>query len=150
MLSVKAMRFALGIASEVIAVQVLTGDREVEDLTGRWDELAAKPVAASGRRAPALVILRSEYRQLYAPLVEYVTRLEAEHPGRPIAVVVPELVERRWYHQLLHNHTATMMRALLLLRGGPQTVIVNVPWYLGALRPELEMLRRHRPRAGRR
>jgi hypothetical protein len=55
-----------------------------------------------------------------------VTRLEREHPDRVIAVIVPELVEPRWYHHLLHGHTASLIKALLLFRGGPQTVIVTM------------------------
>jgi hypothetical protein len=132
--SMKAMSFALGIAEDVIAVQVLTGDRDVDDLTGRWDAIVRSAVDAKGR--PRLVVLRSEYRQLYAPLLDFVKRTEEENPDRPIAVVVAELVEARWYHHFLHSHTASMMKAMLLFRGGPQTVIVNLPWYLEHWRPE--------------
>jgi hypothetical protein len=124
------MRFALGLSEDIVVVQVLTGDRDVDDLTARWEEVAVRPVVAEGRRPPRLVVLRSEYRQLYAPLLDLVGRLEKDCGDRPIAVVVPELVEARWYHHFLHNHTASMMKALLLYRGGPQTVIVNVPFYL--------------------
>jgi amino acid transporter len=134
--ALKAMRFAIGLAEEVIAVQVLTGDREVDDLTARWDEIAVQPLRAQGREPPRLVVLRSQYRRLFTPLLEFITRLEQEHPGRPIAVIVPELVEPRWYHHFLHNHTASMMKALLLFRGGPETVIVNTPFYLHEWTPE--------------
>ncbi len=128
--ALKAMRFGIGFADEVIAVQVLTGDREVDDLTSKWDALAVEPSRKHRRMPPRLVVLRSEYRELYSPLLDFVTRLEREHPTRPIAVVVPQLVEWRWYHVFLHNHTASMMKALLVFRGGPQTVIVNTPFYV--------------------
>lgn len=130
--SLKAMRLARGLADEVLAVQVLTGDRDVDDLTARWDELHAR----SARPVPELLVLRSVYRELYAPLLEVVQRLEQRHAGRPIVVVVGELVEPRWYHHFLHNHTASLLKALLLYRGGPQTVIVSAPFYLQAWWPE--------------
>src|SRR6266508_6040429 len=38
--------------------------------------------------------------------------------------------ERRWYHYLLHSHTATALKLQLLFRGGPQVVVVDAPWYL--------------------
>jgi amino acid transporter len=139
--ALKAMQFGIGLADRLIAVQVLTGDREVDDLTDRWHKLAVEPSREQGRPAPELVVLRSEYRQLYAPLLDFVRRLEREHPDRPIAVIVPELVEPRWYHHLLHNHTASMMKTLLLFRGGPQTVIVNTPFYLRDWRPERKWLK---------
>jgi hypothetical protein len=56
--------------------------------------------------------------------------LRDENPSRQIAVIIPELVERRWYHHLLHNQRASVLKALLLLRGDQRVVVINVPWYL--------------------
>ena len=46
----------------------------------------------------------------------------------PPAVIVPELVRTRWYHYLLHNQTATVIKAYLLFSGFRRVVVVNVPW----------------------
>jgi len=140
--ALKALRLALGMSSDVICVQVLTGDRDVDDLTPRWKDLAVDPAARQGFPAPQLIVLRSEYRNLFQPLLSYLSELERAHPERQIAVIVPELIERRWYYALLHNHSAALMRALLLLRGGPQLVVVGVPWYLGEWLPERRRLLR--------
>jgi hypothetical protein len=43
---------------------------------------------------------------------------------------VPELVDRRWYQMLLRSHRATLLKGLLLLRGGPRVIVINTPWYL--------------------
>jgi hypothetical protein len=137
--SLKALRFALGMTPNVTAVQVLTGDREVDDLNERWAELT-EPVQAFGIPKPSLVVLQSEYRQLFRPLVSFVLQLAKDQPDRDIAVVVPELIERRWYQRLLHNQTATLMRALLLFRGGPQIVVITTPWYLRDWVPERRRL----------
>jgi amino acid transporter len=139
--SLKALRFALGMTPNVTAVQVLTDDRDVDDLSERWAELT-EPVPAVGIPRPSLVVLRSEYRQLFRPLVSFVLQLAEDEPERDIAVVVPELIETRWYHRLLHNQTATLMRALLLFRGGPQIVVVTTPWYLRDWVPERRRLLR--------
>jgi hypothetical protein len=93
-----------------------------------------------GLPAPALVVLASEYRRLYQPLIAYVTELAAQHPMRQVAVIVPELVEPRWYHFFLHTHTASLLRSLLLARGGPQIVVVETPWYLRDWIPERQRL----------
>jgi hypothetical protein len=53
-----------------------------------------------------------------------------EHPDRQIAVIIPDLVERHWYHYLLHNQEGEMLKALLQLRGHERVVIIGVPWYL--------------------
>jgi len=63
--------------------------------------------------------------------VRHVERLTRAHPDRPIVVIVPELVERRWYHALLHSHTSTLLKALLVQRGGPQVLVVSATWYIG-------------------
>jgi hypothetical protein len=130
------LRFALGFAPDVIAVEVLTGDRGPDDLRERWNELAQEPARKLGIKAPELVVLRSEHRNLFDPLLGLVSKLERLHPDRQIAVIVPKLVERRWYHVLLHNHSASLLKALLLYRGGPQVVIVSAPWYLKDWLPE--------------
>ena len=58
--------------------------------------------------------------------------MEAKNPGRQIAVIVPELVEGHWYHYLLHNQRAELLKALLLVNGRPNIVLISVPWYLSA------------------
>jgi amino acid transporter len=146
--TLKALSFAVGFAPEVVAVQVLTGDREVDDLSPSWSELVEEPAKKQGLQPPKLVVLRSEYRQLFAPLLSFVTQLGSDHPDRQIAVVVPELVEPRWYHYLLHNQTASLLKTLLLFRGGPQIVLVSMPWYLQDWLPERRRLLSMRRRNG--
>ncbi|MGD0674189.1 MAG: APC family permease [Polyangiaceae bacterium] len=132
--SVKALRFAVSFAREVIAIQILTGDRAVDDLTDRWASLVCAPARSQGKEPPRLVVIRSEYRRLLDPLREYVERLAHEHPDRQVAVIVAELMERRWYDFLVDTQTATVLREALLYRGGPQIVVISVPWYLPKLR----------------
>lgn len=124
------LRFAYTLTEDVIAFQVLTGDRATDDLTSEWPRLAEAPAAASGRRPPRLLVFRSRYRQLFQPLVGFVTKVSSEHPDRPVAVIVPELVEPHWYHHLLHNNTAALLRWLLRQKGRTGIVIISTPWYL--------------------
>ncbi|BDG03170.1 APC family permease [Anaeromyxobacter oryzae] len=142
-LTFKALRFALGISPRVHAVQVLAAGHAHEDLSTRWADAVERPCRAAGLPPPELAVLRSRYRQVVDPLLGYVHRLAAEDRSRFIAVLVPELVEARWYHYLLFSHTATLLKMMLLFRGGPQVVVVNAPWYLDAPR-------RRRARRGRR
>jgi hypothetical protein len=79
---------------------------------------------------PQLVVLQSPYRLVLAPIVDYVLEAERNTPGQQIAVVIPELVQRRWYHFLLHNKRAAVLKTLLLLKGNQRIVVINVPWYL--------------------
>jgi amino acid transporter len=126
----KALRLALSISSDVVAVQVLAASRGEEDLSAPWQSYVAASCRAAGLPVPKLVVLRSTFREILEPLLRHVERLAIVNPGRSIAVMVPELVERRWYHLFLHSHTATLLKALLLFRGGPQVIVMNTPWYV--------------------
>jgi amino acid transporter len=132
----KALRFAFDIARDVVAVQVLTDAGEAEDLRPRWSALAEEPARHRGLRPPELVVGRSDFRRLYDPLLEQVIAIEREHPDREIAVIVPQLVEPRWYHALLHRPTPAVLRSLLLHRGGARVIVVEAPWYLCDWKPD--------------
>jgi len=125
----KALRLALALSEDIYVVQILAEHVDNEDLSSRWADVVEKPFQKIGHRAPQLVVLKSSYREFYDPLLGYVRGLASDHNDRTIAVVVPELVQREWYH-LLIPHRATLIKQLLLLKGGPQIVIVDAPWYL--------------------
>jgi len=125
----KALVFALKISPDVRAVHV--EGEETSSLRQEWAKLVEEPAAAAGLPRPKLVVLFSPFRAVVHPIVEYVSEVEHQEPNRQVAVVIPELVERRWYHHFLHNKRAALLKALLLVRGTQQTVVVNVPWYLG-------------------
>jgi hypothetical protein len=129
----KALRLAVQLAREVVAVQVLTHDRELEDLTQRWESLT--------NGAAKLETVRSEYRDIRQPMLAYVQRIAAAYPHSQIVVIIPELIEARWYHVALHNRTPGALRRLLLRKGGPQIVVVSTPWHLREARRERRLAR---------
>ncbi len=129
----QALRFGFMISRDVRAVFVDTTDGEAgEKLTREWNDFAAGPAQQAGLPAPALIVIPSPYRQVARPLVDFVLKMEHENPDREIAVIVPELVEGRWYHYLMHNQRAAVLKAWLLVRGKQRIVVINVPWYLSA------------------
>jgi amino acid transporter len=130
-ISERAMQFALTLSPEVHALHVGT-EEETNDLRDNWKRLVEDPVARAGGRPPNLVNLASPYRLVIAPILQYVLQTEAQNPGRQIAVIVPELVERHWYHYPLHNQRAELLKAFLLVKGSRNIVLINVPWYISA------------------
>ena len=130
-ISQRAMQFALTLSPEIHAVHVGT-EEETNELQERWNELVADPVARAGGTPPNLVTLPSPYRLVLKPILEYVLNVETQNPGRQIAVIVPELVERHWYHYPLHNQRAELLKAFLLVKSSPNIVLINVPWYISA------------------
>jgi amino acid transporter len=130
-ISERAMQFALTLSPEVHALHIGT-EEETNDLQDNWKRLVEDPVARAGGRPPNLVSLPSPYRLIIMPILQYVLETEAQNPGRQIAVIVPELVERHWYHYPLHNQRAELLKAFLLVKGCRNIVLINVPWYISA------------------
>ncbi|HVW25283.1 MAG TPA: APC family permease [Polyangiaceae bacterium] len=126
----RALRFSVKLSSDVRAVQVVGADIDAGDLRRRWRALVETPLRRVGIDPPRLDIVPSDDRRLFAPLLDYVFRVRDENPDRDITVVVPEKVERRWYHTLLLTHHASVLKTLLLLEGGKRVVVVSAPWYL--------------------
>ena len=92
--------------------------------------LVEAPARAAKLTPPKLVVLTSTYRQFFRPLIAFVLELRDRNPTRDIVVVIPDLITARWYHELLHNHRGTILRALLRLRGGPRVIVVSTPLQL--------------------
>jgi len=126
----KALRFAYTLSKDVRAVHVTSEEEADNVFCQNWHEYTTIPALAAGVPEPELVVIPSPYRWVLRPIIEYVLKAERDHPGRGIAVVVPELVERRWYHYMLHNQRAEVLKALLVARGSQRITVINVPWYL--------------------
>jgi amino acid transporter len=126
----KALRFALKITPNIYALHIADDEEAMARLEDTWEQLVREPAAAAGRPAPKLIVIYSPYRMLYASLKQVVSDLQRAHPGRDLAVIVPEMVPRRWYHFLLHNQTAALIKAYLHFSGFRRVVVINVPWYL--------------------
>jgi amino acid transporter len=131
LISQRAMEFALTLSPEIHALHVGT-EEETNALQDNWKRLVAEPVAQAGGTPPTLVNLTSPFRLIIKPILDYVLDMELNNPGRQIAVIVPELVERHWYHYPLHNQRAELLKALLLVKGSRNIVLINVPWYIKA------------------
>lgn len=125
----KGLRFALSMCPEIVAVHVDYG-QESDTLPRQWADMVQEPARRAGLAVPRLVILKSHYRFVIRPIVDYVLNLEKSNPHRQIAVLVPELMERRWYLKLLHNHRSAVLKSLLLSQGEKRITVINTPWYL--------------------
>jgi amino acid transporter len=128
-MSEKALRFAMKLSDEVQAVHVDAEDC-YEEVRQMWDRNVAEPFREAGRVAPHLVLIKSPYRFILGPLVDYILKVESESPHRQVAVLVPELVVRRWWQAPLHNQRAEVLKLLLLMRGNQRIMVINIPWYL--------------------
>jgi amino acid transporter len=125
----KGLRFAMKISDEVEAVHV-DAEECWDEVDAMWQRNVARPIAQAGLPVPKLILLSSPYRFVLLPLLDHILQVEKDHPDRQIAVLVPELVVKHWWHTPLHNQRAQVLKLLLLVRGNQRVIVINIPWYL--------------------
>jgi amino acid transporter len=125
----KALSFALSMSSDIRCLHVQTAD-DPDEISKDWEKDVAAPLRAAGRAVPKLEILQSPFRYVLAPVVDYILTVERESNFNKVCVLVPELVVRHWWENLMHNRRADMLKVILLMRGNRRIVVINIPWYL--------------------
>ena len=125
------IEFAARLSPEVIALHVDPGAEHSEPLATDWENYVAQPFRDAGREPPKLHSLASPYRFVIVPIVQFILDLSNQNPGRSIIVVIPELVEDKWYEYFLHNQRGRMLEWVLLARGNEHIFTVSAPWYVG-------------------
>jgi amino acid transporter len=116
---VQALQYAKIISSDVRAVYVDVDAAATAAVRREWETW--------GRGVP-LVVLTSEFRSVMEPLLEYIEQVDAERPDDFVTIVLPEFVPARWWHHLLHNQRALLIKGALLFK--PNTVVTSVPFHL--------------------
>jgi amino acid transporter len=125
----EALRFVYTISRDVRPLCIDNGDDGVDAFRKEWECCAEIPARAAGLPVPVLNVVASPYRRVMRPIYDYVMELARDNPDRVIAVVVPELVKRRWYENLMHNQRAAILKTWLLVGGNRRIIVINVPWY---------------------
>src|SRR5467141_2419230 len=125
----QALEFASRLSPEIIAFHVEPGEHS-ELLQTEWERFVEQPFRAAGVETPKLVLLPSPYRFIIVPIVQYILELAEKHPDRKIVVVIPELVECRWYEYFLHNQRARLLEWTLLVRGNQRIYTASAPYYV--------------------
>jgi amino acid transporter len=136
--SEKTLRFAWSISKQISFVHVECGDDD-ENFRRRWSELVELPARNANLPVPNLIMLKSPFRFVATPIVDYALKVQSENPNSNIAILVPELIENHWYDFLLHNNRPQLLKALLNLKENPKITVINIPWYLNASGKETQV-----------
>lgn len=115
----QSVAYAKAISSDIVAVTVEMDDEHAGRLREKWTRWSPDV---------PLVILRSPYRTLLTPLLKYIDNLEKNDPGIIITVLIPQFIVKKWWHTLLHNQTALILRTILMMR--KNVVISTIPFHL--------------------
>lgn len=116
---IDALRYAISISKDVRACYVEINPETTERVKDEWQKWAP--------HIP-FVVLKSPYRSVITPLLEYIDDVEKLTNDELITIVIPEFVTARWWHQVLHNQTAFMIRAALMFRR--RKVVTSVRYHL--------------------
>jgi amino acid transporter len=133
----RTLTYARSLGMQVTAVHIITEQEkegDVREAFADWvsqvedaEKLAtgsAKPSAPT----PHLVIIRSPFRSLVTPLIEYIRVRHERDPYSVVTVFLPEYVPAHIWERLLHNETA--FRLKLALYSMPDVIVTNVPYHL--------------------
>jgi amino acid transporter len=105
--------------SDIRAVSFGLDPEETERLGDRWLE---------ARVPHPLEIEESPYRDLGESVGRYIQRFSPDGVNRVVTVVIPEFIVAKQRHQLLHGHTALIVKRRMLFESG--VVVVSVPYHL--------------------
>ncbi|OFX15575.1 MAG: amino acid permease [Armatimonadetes bacterium RBG_16_58_9] len=114
-----ALEYARTLSHDCRALYIEIDPNDTPLIRDRWE--------AFGFGIP-LVILESPYRSVLGPVLDYVEEAKRERPNHIVTVVVPEFVSRKWWHSLLHNQSALILKIALMLKR--DIVVTNVRYYL--------------------
>jgi len=129
-ISRQGIEFAARFSQEVIALHVEPTEHS-ELLQEDWERYVEQPFRTAGREAPKLLLLPSPYRFIIIPIIQFILDLSKKHPDRGVIVVIPELVEDKWYEYFLHNQCGRLLQWTLLVQGNERIFTVSAPWYVG-------------------
>ncbi|WP_341281712.1 APC family permease [Paenibacillus sp. FSL H8-0537] len=107
--------------NQIIAVYVPFEREEGEAFEEKWKEWQPDI---------RLVVLHSPYRSVMQPLLKFIDTVErkASQSSYRVTVIIPQFIPKRGWHNILHNQTSFMIRALLLHR--KNVVVTTVPYHL--------------------
>jgi amino acid transporter len=116
---VQALDYARTLSDDVRAIYVDVDAQATEEIRREWSQWG---------RGIRLEILASPFRSVMEPLLEYIEITNEERPEDFVTVLLPEFVPARWWHHLLHNQRALLIKGALLFRRN--VVVTSVPYHL--------------------
>jgi len=116
----ETIKYAKLIGDNIIAVHVASDDESEQKVRQKWQ---------CWDPGVQLVVLRSPYRLLMRPLINFIEKKQREKgPDDFITVVIPEFETRKWWHRLLHNQTGWFLHTTLVLK--ENIAVTTVPFHL--------------------
>lgn len=114
------LSFAKSISPKPIAVYVGFDDESIHKMEKKWENWGTPC---------RLVVLKSKYRSILEPLARFLKYVEEkQEKGTQIHIIIPQFVPGKWWHNLLHNQSALLLRMWFIKN--KDVIITTVPYHL--------------------
>jgi amino acid transporter len=114
------LSFALGVSqADLIAIYVGFDDESIKRMEKKWEEWG---------NPCRLVTLKSKYRSVLEPFSRLIHLIEEKDTKASIQIIIPQFIPKKWWHNLMHNQTALLLRLWLMRH--KDVVITTVPYHL--------------------
>jgi len=117
--TVQALRYAHLIAADCRALCVDINSEDLPLFYRRWEEWETNI---------PLLVLDSPFRSITEPVLQYLDAVQDGDRNHMVTVILPEFVPARWWHHLLHNQSALLLKFLLLFRRN--VTVTNLRYHL--------------------
>ena len=117
--TMRALSYAAALGQPVFALHISPTTEEAERFRHYWE--------IWGDHLP-LQVMVSPHRAFVAPLVNYIWTLHRQRPDLTLTVTVPQIVDRHWWHAVLHERIAPRLRHAL--QALPGVIVTSVPFHL--------------------
>ena len=116
---VRAVDYARSRAGEVQAVMVDVDAESTARNQIQWAQWGC---------GVQLTVLPCPYRSVLSSFLDYVEDLLKKEPDTWVTVVIPEILPAHWWHGILHNQRALLLKASLLFKD--RVILTDVPFHL--------------------
>lgn len=104
--SIRTLRYASTISDNVVAFNVSLDEKEASKIKEKW--------ALLNTDIP-LIVKYSPFRKVVEPLLKFIESAEYDYKrGDMITVMLAQFAVKKWWHQLLHNHSRVFLENELL------------------------------------
>lgn len=100
--TIEALRLARNLSDDITPVLFRQTKKKIEKIKSEWKNLAFKE---------KLLIMRPVYNSFITPVLQILHKNDLRDPERGYSVVIiPEVVNTKWWHFLLHNQNSRMVK----------------------------------------
>ncbi|AJI44870.1 APC family permease [Francisella tularensis subsp. novicida] len=123
--TIEALRLARNLSDDITPVFVSANQKKIEKIKSEWKNLAFKE---------KLLIMRPVYNSFITPVLQILHKNDLRDPERGYSVVIiPEVVNTKWWHFLLHNQNSRMVKLAIAAMDKKDDktatrVVISVPY----------------------